>query len=193
MTTRSAAVAAALIAALAAPAARADAGPAEARFRREGFAVGVALGPNLVAGAPTTEGGLAAAGGLSLRVGTVSDERLSWVLQLDSAAHAVQFEDAASGETTTRPNTLSLLTLGAQYYLREVLWLRAGVGLAGFVEQTGIDESERHGGLGVSAGGGYDLFRRGIFALDLEALATMAVVGGEPVGQLGVLLGFNWY
>jgi hypothetical protein len=170
-------------------------GGGEARPRRGGFAIGFGLGPSLFLGGGDLDSKRGVGGDLNLRVGTSATPNLLWQLELQGGGYLVELTTEAG--TRTIFNSHATLTLGAQVYVREALWLRGGLGVASFHEQEGRSgpelEGTRRNGLAMIAGGGYDLFRRGIFALDLELVGTGAMFDGAFIGHSAILLGLMWY
>ena len=170
-------------------------GTGEATPRRAGFAVGIAVGPSLFLGTGGLDAKKGVGGDLNLRVGTTATPNFLWQLELQGGGYLVELTSEAGTDTIF--NSHATLTLGGQYYVREALWLRAGLGFASFRELEGRNGPEREGtrveGLAVIAGGGYDLFRRGIFALDLEVVTSGAVFDGAFIGHSSLLLGLVWY
>ena len=179
----------------AAPAAADGYGQSEARPRRGGFALGLGIGPSLFLGTGELDSKKGVGGDLNIRVGTSATPDLLWQLELEGGGYLVNLKDEAGSETIF--NSHATITLGAQVYVREVLWLRVGLGAATFREQEGRNGPEREGtrrnGPAVIVGGGYDLFRRGIFALDVELVATGALFDGGFIGHSALLLGLMWY
>jgi hypothetical protein len=177
--------------------ARADGyGKSESRPRRSGFAIGVGAGPSLFLGSGGLESKKGVGGDLNIRVGTSAGPRFLWLLELQGGGYLVEVSTDVV-EKKTIFNSHATLTLGGQFYLREALWLRGGLGVASFHEQEGRSgpelEGTRRNGLAVIAGGGYDLFRRGIFAFDLEMMTSGAIFDGAFIGHSSLLLGVVWY
>jgi hypothetical protein len=170
-------------------------GGGEARPRRGGFAIGFGLGPSLFLGAGDLDSKKGVGGDLNIRVGTSASPSFLWQLELQGGGYLVELTSEAGTETIF--NSHATLTLGGQVYVREALWLRGGLGVASFHEQEGRNgpelEGTRRNGLAMTAGGGYDLFRRGIFALDLEVVTSGAVFDGAFIGHSAMLLGLMWY
>lgn len=164
-------------------------------LKREGFAIGVAIGPGIFKGAGGMDELQGVGGDLDLRVGTTAGGNLLWMLELVAGGYLVEVTDAGGVDSTY--NALTTLTFGAQIYLREALWLRGGAGFATFLEREGrsgvVDEDSRRAGAGFIGGGGYDFFRRGRFALSLELASTVGAFRSGPLGQASVLLGLAWY
>ncbi|MCP4447570.1 MAG: hypothetical protein GY811_19850 [Myxococcales bacterium] len=78
-----------------------------------------------------------------------------WFIQLDGTTHVEK-----SGAC--------LLGIGAHYYIRDALWLRGGLSHATVFRKQDANEKSSEGGLAVVGGAGVDVYRRGIFAIDLE-------------------------
>jgi hypothetical protein len=168
----------------------------EARPRRGGFAIGFAVGPSLFLGTGALEAKKGVGGDLNLRVGTSATPNFLWQLELQGGGYPVD-RRTPDGAIDRIFNSHATLTLGGQLYVREVLWLRAGVGFGSFRELEGRNGDElpgtRREGIAMTAGGGYDLFRRGIFALDLELVTSGAVLEGTFIGHSALLIGLVWY
>ncbi len=167
------------------PAAAAQASEAnlEAPGERSGFRIGAALGPATQLGFGVDESS-GAGFGVSLRVGTAASPRLAWMAEVVLTGYRA--ENDASKATT---NTSSLTVLGGQLHLRESFWIRGGAGFATFARRTESGPANRvFAGVGVAGGAGFDVVRRGGFALSLEACATTAFYrGGTVIGGFGAL------
>jgi hypothetical protein len=172
----------------------APAAGAESRPRRQGFAFGIGLGSGGTHGFGI-EGIGGAGGSATLHVGTTASERMLWLLQLDISAdpHTV---DEGEGKTTI-VNQHTTLTLGAQYYAREAVWIKGGLGLSGLAlgrdAEAAGDMGRQMNGLGLMSAGGYDLLRSGMFALSLELAANAGIYQQGVIASLGVRLSANWY
>lgn len=168
--------------------------PEETHFQRDGFAIGLGLGPAIFkgAGAFSEVGGVGAA--FDLRVGTTATDRLLWQLDLTGGAYLVEIVDQARPDASEQvTNNHATLTLGVQAYLLDAFWLRGGAGIASFARSKGGTETDRHSGLALLGGGGLDLFRRGMFCLDGEAQLALARYEAGTMGQLSFALVANWY
>jgi hypothetical protein len=170
----------------------------EPPMKRKGFAIGAALGPSVFKGAGGMDELQGVGGSLDLRVGTSAAANLLWLVELVAGGYLVEVNSAeVSGGVDQTYNALTTLTFGGQLYIREALWLRGGVGFAGFVEREGrsgpVDEDTQRAGLAVIGGGGYDFFRRGRFALSLEVANTIGAFRNGALGQSSVVLGLAWY
>tara|TARA_R110002096_G_scaffold299503_3_gene494075 strand:+ start:40338 stop:40934 length:597 start_codon:yes stop_codon:yes gene_type:complete len=157
----------------------------EVAFKREGFAIGVGIGSALFLGSGQQSDARAGGGSFSLRVGTSAGENLLWFVQLDAAAYG-------------KKNNASLLGLGAHYYLRERLWARGGVSLANIVRQGDVrqeddDKNYTEGGLALVGGLGLDVYRRGVFAVDLELGLSHARYEDGTLSLALFQLMANWY
>jgi hypothetical protein len=162
----------------------------EPERRREGLAIGFGLGPSMQVGFGIDEAS-GTGGSFNLRIGTSASDRLAWFVDFFIAGAP---REGDTGEN--KINQSANLTAGAQVFLLEALWLRAGLGLGQLElrsESAGGPEKTHHAGLGAIAGGGIDLMRRGRFALsgDLTFVSGLYKDGfvTAVVGQLG----FTWY
>ncbi len=152
----------------------------ETSFRREGFAIGVGMGAAAFLGSGSQSDARGAGASLSIRVGTSAGENLLWFLQLDVAGH---------DET----RAVSLLGLGAHYYIRDAIWARGGLSLVTSVGTDSEDKKTSEGGLALVGGVGVDVFRRGIFAFDVELSVSRSALD-EGRLNLALLQGVaNWY
>ncbi len=150
---------------------------------REGFAIGVAVGPavQLAYGIGTATGSGA---GFNLRLGTVASPRWVWLLELGTTAFP-------HGGTA---NQSAVVTFGGQLYVREAFWLRGGGGFSSFTRRAGDTETEQFGGLGALGAAGFDVLRRRGLAVSAEGTATMALYrGGATVIGVSLQLGVSWY
>lgn len=150
---------------------------------REGFAIGVAVGPaiQLAYGIGTATG---AGGGFNLRLGTVASPRWVWLIEL--AATAFPHDNTA--------NQSAVITVGGQLYVRPAFWLRGGAGFASFTRRAGDTETEQFGGLGGLGAAGFDLIRRRGLAISAEGASTLALYrGGSTVIGISLQLGLSWY
>jgi len=136
---------------------------------RSGFRISIAVGPALQVGSIKESSG--AGGGLSIRVGTASTPRLAWMLEAVSTAYL-----AEDNHTQVEVNRSALLVLGAQWHATEAVWVRGGLGFAQFTHPSEPD-SDPFGGVGASAGWGFDVLRRGTFALSAECAILGALYG----------------
>ena len=152
----------------------------EAVFKREGFAIGVGLGSALFLGSGEQSYARTGGGSFSLRLGTSAGENLLWFVQLDAAAYG-------------KKNSTSLLGLGAHYYFRERLWARGGVSLANLVRPEEGGKNSTEGGLALVGGLGIDVYRRGIFAIDLEVGLSHARYENGTLSLALIQLMANWY
>lgn len=170
----------------------------ETRPRREGFAIGVGLGPSILVGFRRSDDQVTGVGGaFNIRFGTVATERLLWFLEAEGAAYEIFV-----GDDTTLSRQQTTLTLGGHYYVREVFYVGAGVGVAGFRSaetrsspdgtQT-LEAEETKGGAATRYTAGVDLFRTGIFALAGEAGLAIGIYNGEQLSNLTLRLTGSWY
>jgi hypothetical protein len=171
---------------------RAVAQAREANFEplsvREGFAIGVALGPSMQLGFDVAEAS-GTGGGFGLRLGTVASPRWVWLVELAATVYRRRNDDGV-----LRLNQSALLTAGGQLYLREALWLRGGVGLASFTRRDENDRAdETFYGVGSTAAAGYDLYHDGGLAWSIELLSLAARYRAGVVLGGSLQLGLSWY
>jgi len=89
----------------------------------------------------------------------------------------------------------------AQYWVTPRWWVLGGVGLTldapAFYDIKGEDEHKFYFGPSVLAATGYELWRKGNFALDLQVrmhYGYSIIPEGKRTGMAGTtLVGFNWY
>lgn len=155
---------------------------------REGFGVAASLGPAMQLGFGISESS-GTGGGFGLRVGTVASPR--WIWLLDFAATFYRREDDTG---KARVNQSATFTVGGQYYLRDAVWARAGVGLATFTRRTeNLAADTTFRGVGVSAAVGLDLYRTAGLAWSIEAASVSARYRDGSVVGGGFQLGLSWY
>jgi hypothetical protein len=167
----------------------------ESRFPRSGFAIGLGIGPGFFLGMGDYDDLLGVGLASSVRLGTTAGPRSLLVLQLDSVAYLAEYVHEETTETKTHTNIHSTLTLGGQYYARELLWIKAGMGLSTIAKrkELGAKIETLSKGFGVMTSCGYDAFHRGSFALGIEATLAVGIYGDGVIVQLGANLAANWY
>lgn len=175
----------------------ARAGGPEPKSHRDGFAIGVAVGPSLFKGTGDLDPIQGVGGDFQLRLGTTASEHLLWTLELEYGNEVVEVTGPANNQDT-RFNTLGRLSVGVQYYPGEApWWLRGGVGVASFVSKDSkngpVDESTRRSGPALTAGGGVDVLRRGRFAVDFELCVTASELEQSFLGHVAGMVGVAWY
>ncbi len=171
-------------------------------LRRSGFMVGAGVGPALITGGDFE--GVHASGAATLRVGTTAGDNWLFVLQLDHLTFSRNTSDAdiiAVNDASIASQ--SVLALGVQVYLRQVIWVKALLGTARLVdrEQPNIPAKEPLGGLAMVGSVGYDVFRRGRWVLDLESTLALAryeddgdaVDGDDGAAMLSLVAALSWY
>jgi hypothetical protein len=149
---------------------------------RSGFRASVALGPSGQLGFGLEEASGAGAG-FSLRLGTASGPRVAWLVEV---ANTTYLAEDASG--TAQRNSSSILVLGAQIHVTEVLWLRGGAGLANFDQPSEPEAENPPRGWGATVGAGLDVVRRGDWAISAE-LAFLSALYDRDVVVTGAFLG----
>lgn len=152
---------------------------------REGFAIGVAVGPAIQIGY-SVPGASGTGGSFNLRFGTVASPRWVWLLEIGTTT----YESKATGEI----NSSAVFSVGGQLYVNEAFWLRGGAGLAAFTRrEDGMREEEAKGGFGVMGAGGFDLLRRGGLALSIEGASHLARYREGTIFGASLQLGLSWY
>ena len=146
---------------------------------REGFAIGVAIGPALQLGygiGTATGGG----GGFDLRLGSVASKRWVWLIEVATTAFP---HDGTANQS-------AVISFGGQLYVQDAFWLRGGAGFASFTRRDASDaETEQFGGLGGIGAAGFDLLRRGGLAMSAEGMSTVALYRGALEELSACLLG----
>jgi len=159
---------------------------------REGFAIGISIGPTMQIGFGDKLAEASGTGGsFDIRIGTSATERLAWFLDFLVAGMP---READTGKN--KLNQSAALVVGAQIFPLQALWLRAGVGLASATLRSEVEtemEPNEHTGLGVIAGGGIDFLRRGRFALSGQLTFITGIYGGGAATAAVSALGLTWY
>ena len=157
--------------------------------RREGLALGVAVGPTIQVGFGIEEAS-GNGGSFDVRIGTSASDRLAWFVDVFLAGLPRE------GDTgRNKLNQSAFLTGGGQLFLLEALWLRAGAGFSSLTLRSEESQGDAvtFNGLGVLVGGGIDFLRRGRFALS-GGLTILSGVYADGFVSSGVLqLALTWY
>lgn len=166
--------------------------------RRSGFTIGVGLGPGTYFGVGGLDQFAGVGGTGSFRVGTTAGDNLLWLLEVDGGGYPAQV--GTGSNATIVVNQTQLLALAAQIYVRPVLWVKLGAGVATALRKDGSGATQgRATGVGALGALGYDLFRRGNFVVDLELSLSIAAYARTPAGGAGGLshgglaLAAQWY
>lgn len=154
---------------------------------REGFAIGLAVGPAMQLGYGISESS-GTGPGFNLRVGTVASPRWIWLLEISTTAYRAEDDRGVA-----RVNQSAVVTFGGQLYVNDAFWLRGGPGFATFTRRTEDTETASFGGLGVVGAGGFDLLRRGGLAMSAEAMTSLALYRDGTVFGAALQLGVSWY
>ena len=126
-------------------------------------------------------------GSFNIRIGTSASDRLAWFVDFFVAGSPRQ------GDTSENEiNQQATLTGGAQVFVLEALWLRAGLGLGQLSLPSEADTATRTG-LGAITGGGIDFLRRGRFALSGDLTFVSGVYKDGFVTAVVGQLGLTWY
>ena len=159
-----------------------------------GFLIGASIGPAMQLGFRVKDSS-GTGPGLSLRIGTAATRRLSWLLEIASTGYRHEQSAPTMVGDTPKPavNSSALLAVGAQYYLRDVIWIRGGAGLATFTLRSGGADNQVFFGAGALGGAGFDVLRRGRFALSLELTMIGSRYADGFIGGGFTALGASWY
>lgn len=156
---------------------------------RDGFAIGLGVGPGFFLGMAGHGELLGVGVASSLRLGSTAGANSLVIVQLDSVAYL-----AADATDEKHTNVHSTLSLGFQYYLRELLWMKSGVGVATLAERQTEGATETLSkGLALMGAVGYDAFRRGSIVVDLEVTLGVGIYGDGAIAELGTAIALNWY
>jgi hypothetical protein len=162
----------------------------ENSFVREGFTIGLGIGPAVVLGARELEHVRGIGGGFSFRVGTAAGPDLVFLLEL--AAGAYLTEKMTTDSATA--NEHSLLALAVQHHLRPALWWKAGLGSGRFAERDAAGQRDDHRvGPGYLLALGAELFRTGQWLVDLELVTSGVGYGAASSAHLGLHLAVQYY
>jgi hypothetical protein len=127
---------------------------------------------------------------LNLKLGYMVSPNTALCIHVPSGGHK------ENGET--RAFEASLIT--AQHWFADRFWASAGVGLAMDMPpfyDTKIEDPDFYFGPAASIGAGYEVWRKGKFALDLKGRILYGNYDVEGVRRqstaFDILVGFNWY
>jgi len=154
--------------------------------------IAVALGPSGYFGVGDIADARGGGGMFILRLGTKATETMQFLIEFDAGT----FTDDIGQLDGLVENQHRVTAIGVQYYPAEVVWVRGGLGIADFKRAADTEmlaEALNERGLGFMTGVGYDVFRRGTFALDVELNLTGGIYGGAAMIHAGLALALNWY
>lgn len=149
--------------------------------RREGLALGVAIGPAMQIGLGL-DNATGTGGSLDLRIGTSASDRLAWIFD-------VFYAGTRTDSTNKTFATSGLLTVGAQVFALETLWIRGGVGLG----SLNVDGKAVAWGFGAFGGGGMDFLRNGRFALSGDLSFVSGAYADGFVTAAVFQVGLTWW
>jgi hypothetical protein len=152
---------------------------------------GLILGGGLGAGNISASACGACGGGLAgeLHIGGMITQQLAIVVDFWGVEHS--YDDGAGGSTLTN----SMITVDAQYWLLDQLWIKGGLGGARITvsDQFGNDYAGGESALGVLAAGGVEVLQVNSFALDLQLRVGWGAYSGGAATNVAFLVGANWY
>ncbi len=166
-------------------------------FERKGFFFGGAFGASRVSLSASAASGFPQAGlsAPNLKFGRmISPKTGAAVLLLGSV-----YRQDWSGRV--RDRGFEGIVPSLQFWPKSRWWLLGGAGLGmdapAFYDIKDATERKFHFGAAAAIGTGWEVFRRGRFALDMQARAHFGRIGA-PEGQrdgsaFSLLLGLNWY
>jgi hypothetical protein len=162
----------------------------EPERRREGLAFGLSIGGAMQVGFGIDEAG-GTGGTLDFRVGTSATDRLAWFLDFYLCGTPRQ------GDTGfNKINQQTIFGAGAQVFLLETVWLRAGAGLGDLhvrSEEFMPSDKQHYLGLGAFGGGGIDFLRHGRFAIDGEFDIVSGLYRDGLVAAAVFQAGVTWW
>ncbi len=164
----------------------------ESQFVREGFIFGVAAGGGTLLmkdkGFDSESFGKMSV--LNLKLGYMINPTTAICLHVPSGGHKQDDE--------TRAFEASLIT--GQHWFTDRFWSSAGVGLAMDMPpfyEVNNDDPAFYFGAAASIGAGYEFWRKGRFAMDIQGRVLYGNYDVEGVNRqstaFDLLIGFNWY
>jgi hypothetical protein len=100
--------------------------------------------------------------------------------------------DAVNGDSVLTQNTAMI---AGQYWLLPMVWIKAGIGLAGLEKDDTYVSYDYGTGAAIMGAVGIELLSARFFAIDLQARIIDGIYNGADAnitaGTIG--LGFNWY
>ncbi len=122
--------------------------------------------------------------GVSIRLGAAATRRMALLFSIDVTSYLSQ----VAGKPVEL-NSSQILSLGPQIYLRDAIWLRAGLGFGSYQRRSDSSSAPQHlyTGAGGQVGAGYDVIRDDRFALSIEITLLGAIyregfIGGGIFG-----------
>jgi hypothetical protein len=166
-------------------------------FERKGFIFGTAFGGGAIALSSDLIGEDAQFGGTfpNLKSGAMVSPKTAVVLLLPGTVYRYKW-----GERE-RDRGFEGFFPSVQYWVKDRWWLLGGTGLGmdapAFYDIKDASERKFYFGPAAVVGTGYELWRRGRFALDLQGRAQFGSIA-TPEGQrkgmaFSLLVGVNWY
>jgi hypothetical protein len=122
--------------------------------------------------------------GVSIRLGAAATRNVALLFSIDVTSYLSQ----VAGKPVEL-NSSTILSLGPQIYVRDAIWLRAGLGFGSYQRRSDSSMAPQHlyTGFGGQAGAGYDVVRHDRFALSIELTLLGAIyregfIGGGIFG-----------
>jgi hypothetical protein len=166
-------------------------------FERKGFIFGTALGLSSLSlkfpNKPTqSETSLSFP---NFKIGAMISPKTALILYLPGSIYTYK------NEGRERDRGFEAITPSLQYWFKDRFWVLAGAGLGmdapAFYDIKNETERKFYFGGSALAGTGYEVYRKGKFALDLQArlhYGTAKFPEGTRSGlAFNLMIGFNWY
>ena len=122
--------------------------------------------------------------GVSIRLGAAATRHVALLFSVDVTSYLSQ----VAGKPVEL-NSSTIFSLGPQIYLRDAIWLRAGIGFGSYQRRSNSATAPQHlyTGGGGQVGAGYDVVRHDRFALSIEITLLGAIyregfIGGGIFG-----------
>ncbi|HEY5825458.1 MAG TPA: hypothetical protein VIT44_13880 [Cyclobacteriaceae bacterium] len=169
----------------------------ENKFTRKGFIFGAAVGMsalNLNFTAYPNQSELSASLP-NFKIGAMVSKRTALLLYLPGSIYTYKNDDR------TRDRGFEAIVPSVQYWFTDHWWILGGVGLGmdapAFYDIKNEDERTFYFGLASVTSVGYEVWRKGKFALDVQSRVHYGTANRPEGMRSGLafdfLIGFNWY
>ncbi len=166
-------------------------------FERKGFIFGTSMGASAVqlkfATKPTqTE---VSASFPNFKIGTMISNRTALLVYLPGSIHTYKNEERE------RDRGFEGIIPSVQYWFKDRWWVMGGLGLGmdapAFYDIKNEDERKFYFGYASIAGAGYEIWRKGKCAIDIQSRVHYGAITRPEGNSTGVafslLIGVNWY
>jgi hypothetical protein len=166
-------------------------------FERKGFIIGAALGAssiNLNFPSRSTFHTLSASFP-NIKMGAMISKRTALLVYLPGSIYTY------TGSGRKRDRGFEGIIPSIQYWLKDRWWVLGGAGIGldapAFYDVKNEEEKNFNFGSSLTIGTGYEIWRKGKFAMDIQSrvhYGSATVSDGVRTGlAFNILLGFNWY